>query len=449
MLNEQSESHESQPLNRHQKLSKHQQLNQFGKMQQRRRWLKAALANASSVSIAATLGALGPGRAAWATSSPAAVDRRLVVIILRGALDGLNTVVPYQENNYYRLRPTIAVARPGEIDGLIDLDGRFGLHPGLAVLKPYWDQGSLGFIHASGSPDPTRSHFDAQDYLESATPGRKSTPTGWMNRLLGALNHDAPLLRAVNVGVNLPRIYSGPGNIATIASGDAATRPLATDRPAVNEAFARLYTGDDAMSQAFRDAGASRREIVAGLEGVDTQADNGAVSLRGFAQDANRLGSLMRRDARVQLGFIAVGGWDTHVNQGDGRGALAGKLVQLGEGLNQLSKSLGERFADTVIMVMSEFGRTVRQNGNNGTDHGHGNVIWMLGGAVNGRRVHGEWPGLDDSALYEGRDLAVTSDFRQVAADVCARHLRLSDAQLAKVFIDMPQGRVALNTLRS
>ncbi len=418
-------------------------------LNERRKWLKAGLATAASGEIPAALVGLGANSAAWAASSPAAVDRRLVVIMLRGAVDGLSTVVPYQEANYYRSRPSIAIARPGETDGLIDLDGRFGLHPGLAVLKPYWDQGHLGFIHASGSPDSTRSHFDAQDYMESGTPGRKSTSTGWMNRLLGALNHDAPLMRAVNVGVNLPRIYAGPGNIATIASGDAATRPLATDRPLVNDAFARLYSGDDSMSQAFREAGVTRREIIAGLDGVDTQADNGAVSLRGFAQDANRLGSLIRRDARVQLGFIAVGGWDTHVNQGAGRGQLAGKFAQLGEGLSVLSKSLGERFADTIIVVMSEFGRTVRQNGNNGTDHGHGNVIWLLGGAVNGRRVHGEWPGLDDSALYEGRDLAVTTDFRHVVADLCGRHLRLTDRQLAGVFTEMPQMPVSMSTLKT
>ncbi len=387
-----------------------------------------ALAGLSSAYPAITLAA-----------GAAPVDRRLIVIMLRGALDGLNAVVPYQEPNYYRLRPTIAIARPGEPDGVIDLDGRFGLHPALAMLKPLWDQASLGFVHAAGSTDMTRSHFDAQDYMESGTPGRKSTATGWMNRLLGALNHSSPLLRAVNVGPVMPRIFTGPGNIASLASGDAATRIGATDQPPVHAAFSRLYSGDDAMSQAFREAALSRREIMAGLEGVDTQADNGAVSLRGFAQDAHRLGSLMRKDTRVQLGFIAVGGWDTHVNQGAGKGQLAQKLNQLGDGLLVLSKGLGERLADTMIVVMSEFGRTVRQNGNGGTDHGHGNVIWLLGGAANGRRVLGEWPGLADSALHEGRDLAISTDFRHVLADVCANHLKLSDRQLADVFIDLPR----------
>ncbi len=400
----------------------------------RRSYLQTSLGAAAGLSA---FGITHPGLVLGANSTPN--NRRLIVIMLRGALDGLSAVVPYQEPNYYRLRPTIAIARPGEPEGVIDLDGRFGLHPGLAMLKPLWDQGSLGFVHAAGSTDPTRSHFDAQDYMESGTPGRKSTPTGWMNRLLGTLTHSSPLLQAVNVGPVMPRIFAGPGNIASLGSGDSATRASAIDQPVINEAFGRLYSGNDPMSQAFREAKLSRREIMAGLEGVDSQADNGAISLRGFAQDANRLGSLMRRDPRVQLGFIAVGGWDTHVNQGSGKGQLAQKLTQLGDGLMALTKGLGERLSETMIVVLSEFGRTVRQNGNGGTDHGHGNVIWLLGGTANGRRVHGEWPGLDDRALHEGRDLAVSTDFRRVLADLCASHLKLSDRQLADVFIDLPR----------
>ena len=411
--------------------------------QQRRHYLQssfgalAGLAAGAGLATGAGIMASTPGLALATAGAP--VDRRLIVIMLRGALDGLSTVVPYQEANYYRLRPSIAIARPGEPDGALDLDGRFGLHPALAMLMPLWDQGTLGFVHAAGSPDPTRSHFDAQDYMESGTPGRKATTSGWMNRLLVTLNHSSPLLRAVNVGPVMPRIFAGPGTITSLASGDAATRTGAIDRPDVQGAFARLYAGDDPMSQAFRESAVSRREIISSLEGIENQADNGAVSLRGFAQDANRLGNLMRRDARVQLGFIAVGGWDTHVNQGAGKGQLALKLGQLGDGLLALCKGLGERLADTMIVVMSEFGRTVRQNGNGGTDHGHGNVLWLLGGAANGRRVHGEWPGLDDRALYEGRDLAVSTDFRKILADLCASHLKLSDRQLADVFIDLPR----------
>ena len=412
---------------------------------QRRHYLQssfgalAGLAAGAGLATGAGIAAGMPGLALATAGAP--VERRLIVIMLRGALDGLSTVVPYQEANYYRLRPSIAIARPGEPDGALDLDGRFGLHPALAMLMPLWDQGTLGFVHAAGSPDPTRSHFDAQDYMESGTPGRKATTSGWMNRLLVTLNHSSPLLRAVNVGPVMPRIFAGPGTITSLASGDAATRTGAIDRPDVQGAFARLYSGDDPMSQAFRESAVSRREIISSLEGIENQADNGAVSLRGFAQDANRLGNLMRRDARVQLGFIAVGGWDTHVNQGAGKGQLALKLGQLGDGLLALCKGLGERLADTMIVVMSEFGRTVRQNGNGGTDHGHGNVLWLLGGAANGRRVHGEWPGLDDRALYEGRDLAVSTDFRKVLADLCASHLKLSDRQLADVFIDPATSR--------
>lgn len=388
---------------------------------------------------------LGPAGAAGTAGSH---DRRLIVIMLRGAVDGLSVVAPYLETNYHRLRPTIGLPRPGETDGLIDLDGRFGLHPALAMLKPLWDQGTLGFVHAAGSPDATRSHFDAQDYLESGTPGRKTTPTGWMNRLLAMLNPGAPLLRAVNVGPVMPRIYAGPGQIAHLASGDAALRATALDRAPVHDAFAALYTDDDALSRAFREAGQTRREIMASLTGSDAQADNGAVSLRGFAQDAQRLGSLMQRDARVQLGFIAVGGWDTHVNQGSAQGSLAQKLGQLGDGLQALNRGLGQRQRDTLVVVLSEFGRTVRQNGNGGTDHGHGNVIWLMGGAAHGGRVHGEWPGLEDRALHDGRDLAITSDFRSVLSEIAAQHLRLNDRQLADLFPDAPATLSRLGLVR-
>lgn len=388
------------------------------------------------------------GRTAWAavTAAPTAKSRRLVVVFLRGAVDGLSVVVPYADPSYYRARSSIALGRPGSAGGVLDLDGHFGLHPALAPLAPMWKSGTLGFVQACGSPDPTRSHFDAQDYMESATPGRKATQDGWMNRLLGALpgndlERSTPT-RAVSVGPVLPRIYAGRNPVANIALGAAGSKPTLLDRPKVGAAFNQLYGGDDKLSLAYRDSLEARREVRQAMDsGAGDEpsremlaANNGAPLPNGFPYDAARLATLMRSDSRVQLAFMALGGWDTHANQGAATGQLANRLGPLGMGLTALASGLGPAFDDTVIVVMSEFGRTVRQNGNGGTDHGHGNVMWLLGGQVAGGKVHGQWPGLDDSALYEGRDLSVTTDFRKVLAEISERHLLLQDARLVEVF---------------
>lgn len=406
----------------------------------------------------ATLLPLGRGAFAARAADANAPPARLVVIFMRGAVDGLSVVVPYSDGNYYRMRDSIALARPGQDGGVLDLDGRFGLNPALAALMPYWQQQRLAFVHASGSPDTTRSHFDAQDYMESGTPGRKNTPDGWMNRLLGVLPADGAArpsaTRAVSVGATLPRILSGHVSVSNIASGAGAARPTLLDRPQIGDAFAQLYNSDDRMSHAYQDAQSAHREVMASLDGSDSEkemraASNGAPLPNGFANDAARLATLMRNDARVQFGFMAVGGWDTHANQGAAKGQLANRLAPLGQGLAALAQGLGESFDHTTIVVLSEFGRTARQNGNGGTDHGHGNVMWLLGGPVQGGRIHGEWPGLEEHALYEGRDLAVTSDFRCVLAQVAERHLRLPDAQLTSVFPQMPATPARLNVLRA
>lgn len=389
-------------------------------------------------------GLLPVGTTAWAATNPAAKvrGRRLVVVMLRGAVDGLSVVVPYADPGYSQSRSSIALARPGADGGVLDLDGRFGLHPALASLMPLWSAGQLGFVHASGSPDATRSHFDAQDYMESATPGLKATPDGWLNRLIGALPESAgraSAARAVSIGPVLPRIFSGCHPVATIASGRSAAKPGVLDRPKVSDAFGALYAGDDKVSQAFRQSQQAHREVMDSMSGDGLAqemqaASNGAPLPNGFAQDALRLARLMRNDEQVQFAFMALGGWDTHANQGAATGQLANRLAPLGQGLSALATGLGPVLDDTVVVVMSEFGRTVRQNGNGGTDHGHGNVMWLIGGHVAGGKVHGRWPGLDAAALHEGRDLAVTTDFRQVLSQVCERHLGLSDARLADVF---------------
>ena len=401
------------------------------------------------MAAAAGLAWTAVGRTAFAaTAAPGGQflpgNKRLVVVFLRGAVDGLSVVVPYSEGAYYRQRSSIALARPGQDGGVLDLDGHFGLNPNLAPLMPLWQSGKLAFVHASGSPDPTRSHFDAQDYMESGTPGRKGTPDGWLNRLLGAeppaavqAGAHAGVTRGISVGATLPRIWAGPNPVANIANGARATKPTLLDRPQVSKAFDSLYSGDDAMSKAYRESQQSRAEVNEAMSPAAHEqrvADNGAPLPNGFPDDAGRLAQLMRRDPNVQLAFLALGGWDTHVNQGGARGQLANRLQPLGQGLAELATRLGPTFDDTTILVISEFGRTARQNGTGGTDHGHGNVMWALGGNIAGGKVYGRWPGIDPSALNEGRDLAVTTDFRQVLAGVCMRNLGLPDSKLASVF---------------
>ncbi len=376
------------------------------------------------------------GNLGWAArvNDAGAGRKRLIVVFLRGAVDGLNLVIPYSESAYYDGRPTIAIPAGGSDNALTDLDGQFGLHPALASLMPLWRERSLAFVHACGSPDATRSHFDAQNYMESGTPGVKSTPDGWMNRLLAALPEPHAPAQAVSFGPTLPRIFSGKMAVANMSVGKNAARPMPLDRPVVGDAFDRLYAGNDALSRAYREGQAARKQLLGELKQDMEAASNDAPSASGFVQIADQVARLMARDRNIQLAFLAVGGWDTHVDQGAAAGQLANHLRPLGDGLTNLARSLGGAYGDTVIVVMSEFGRTVRENGNGGTDHGHGNVMWMMGGAIRGGKIYGKWPGLSAENLYQGRDLAVTTDFRDAISAALARHLQLDARQLAGVF---------------
>jgi uncharacterized protein (DUF1501 family) len=361
--------------------------------------------------LAAGAALLPLGASAWAAAAPGA-SKRLVVVMLRGAVDGLNVVVPYG----------------------IALDDHFALHPALAGLTPLWQAKQLAFVHAAGSPDPTRSHFDAQLFIENGTPGKHATAEGWMNRLLAALPGPLSPTSALAVGPTLPQILRGRLAVANLPLGPAAGNALAIDRPEIADAFDRLYAGDDPMARAWQQGRAARAELIAGLPEPEMPAENGAPPPNGLPVQAKRLAGLISRDRNIRLAFLSFGGWDTHVRQGNNKGQLAERLRPLGDGLAAFAQTLGRDWDDTVVVVLSEFGRTVKENGDGGTDHGHGNVVWVLGGGVGGGRVYGEWPGLTPDQLFEGRDLAVTTDYRNVLMPVIARHLRLPDHALAQIF---------------
>lgn len=388
-----------------------------------------------------TTGFLMLGMNGWAATrlDESGSRKRLVVVFLRGAVDGLNVVAPYGESSYYDFRPTIAIPRPPGDGALLDLDGHFGLHPSLAPLASLWRNGTLAFVHACGSPDETRSHFDAQDYMETGTPGVKNTPDGWMNRLLAVLpgSHDAT--EAVSVGPIRPRILSGKMPATNLALGPAVTRTAPVDRPEIQSVFDRVYDGDDSLSVAYREGQSARKKLLAEIAEDMKIADAGAPSPAGFSNQAGKLAHLIVRDPNVKLAFLALGGWDTHVDQGSVNGQLSNRLWSLGEVLQIFVQGLGSAYSDTVIVVMSEFGRTAHENGNAGTDHGHGNVMWVLGGKVQGRKVYSEWPGMSGRDLYDGRDLAATTDFREVIATLLEYHFGLTASQVDRVLPGRPK----------
>jgi uncharacterized protein (DUF1501 family) len=367
----------------------------------------------------------------WLAATPNGSAKRFIVVILRGAADGLNIVVPYREAAYYTARPTIAIPKPGDEDGALDLDGRFGLHPALADLMPLWNSGQLGFIHASGSPHPTRSHFEAQDYLENGTPGNMKTQDGWLNRVLAALPGKTHPTRAISVGATTPYLLAGAKPSSNLAPGG---RTSVLDRPRFRTAFDQMYQGNDPLSQAYREGRQARSLFKTDLEQEMVAASQGAPTPEYLSREAKRLAQLMAGKSGTQLAVISLGGWDTHVNQGNQRGQLANRLKLLGQGLLTLHQSLGSLWDDTVIVVMSEFGRTVTENGNQGTDHGHGNVLWVMGGGLKGGKIYGQWPGLSPTQQYQGRDLAVTTDFRDAIAPLLRAHFGLSPFSMATIF---------------
>ncbi len=389
------------------------------------------------------------GSRAWAAQNPNGASQRLVVVFLRGAVDGLNVVIPHAEPTYYRVRPTIAVPPPGHQGGGLDLDGQFALHPQLASLMPMWKDRSLAFVHACGSPDESRSHFQAQAYMESGTPGVRTTDDGWLNRTLAALPGLHNPTEAVNFGPAMPLILRGTMPVASLpsAGGGGARGGEMASAPIFHAGFDTMYSGADSLSVAYREGQSAHARLMSDLEQDMSEAANGAPSPIGFAKDVAHFCQMVRKDPTIQVGFFALSGWDHHVHEGSVQGILANHLRQLGQGLAGFPQGLGEKYANTVILVVSEFGRTARENGNAGTDHGHGNVMWVMGGPVQGGKVYGQWPGLAEEHLYQGRDLAVTTDFRTVAGSVLAGHMKLSETAVAQVFPGAP--KAALTVLRA
>jgi uncharacterized protein (DUF1501 family) len=370
---------------------------------------------------------------AWAQRAAPLGDGRLVVVFLRGACDGLSATVPYADPDYARHRPTIAIPAPdGSAAASIRLDRMFALHPALAPLLPLWQAGVLAFIPAAGSPDPTRSHFEAQNHWETGSPGRSNAPAGWLNALAGLGAGGGTAQLAIGVGEANPKILAGPAAVRLIPKGHAATREgvLADDR--TRQALLGLYAGQDAMDKAFRQGADSRLRSARELSADMTAADNGAASAAGLLLDARHLGALMRNDRGLRLGFLSAGGWDTHANQGAASGALAKSFASLGQALVQLRRDFSGN--GDLIAVASEFGRTAAENGTRGTDHGHGNTLWLIGNRVNGGRWHGEWSGLASGNLNEGRDLPVHHDFRSVFAQTLRAGFGLNERQLQTVF---------------
>ncbi len=366
-------------------------------------------------------------------AATAARRKVLITIFQRGAVDGLNMVVPFGEREYYASRPSIAIPRPNDPQGAVDLDGFFGLHPRLAPLKPLWDARQLAIVHASGSPDGTRSHFDAQDYMETATPGVKSTQDGWLNRYLHAREHaDATPFRAVALAAQLPRSLQGTEPALAIGQiGQFGIRAgQATDM--LQASFESEYAA--AADKVLNRTGNEAFDAIKMMKSADPskyQPENGAEYPRSAFGDALRqIAQLVKADVGLEVAFAELGGWDTHVNQGNAVGQLAQRLDDFSRGIAALARDLGDRMGDTIILTMSEFGRAVAENGNRGTDHGHGNAMFIIGGQnVKGGKVYGRWPGLAREQRYDGRDLAVTTDFRAVFAEVVRGHLAASDTR--------------------
>jgi uncharacterized protein (DUF1501 family) len=360
-------------------------------------------------------------------------QRVLITIFQRGAVDGLNMVVPFGEREYYRARPSIAIGAPGSGPGAaVDLDGFFGLHPRLAPLQPLFAARQLAIVHACGSPDTTRSHFDAQDYMETATPGVKSTPDGWLNRYLHAREHQAATpFRAVALAPQLPRSLQGLAPALAIGQIDRFGIRAGQSTEMVQAEFEREYAAaaDRVLNTTSRDAFNAIRMMKEADPRRYTPANGADYPASAYGQALKQIAQLVKANVGLEVAFAESGNWDHHANEGAATGQIATRLDDFGRGIAALVRDLGDRMAEVVVLTMSEFGRTVAENGNRGTDHGHGNAMMVLGGGVKGGRIYGRWPGLAPEQRHDRRDLAITTDFRSVFNEVVRGHLGLADTR--------------------
>jgi len=359
----------------------------------------------------------------------------LVTIFQRGAVDGLNMVVPYGDGNYYNLRRTIAIQQPGKTDGAVDLDGYFGLHPALKPLEAFWKSKQLAVIHSAGSPDNTRSHFDAQDYMESATPGVKSTRDGWLNRVLQAKNdREVSPFRAVSMTSTLPRsLYGRAPSVSMTNLSDFAIKAGVYTK-SVQGGFEGIW--QESAKDSLSETGAETFQAVNFLKEANPaqyKPENGAVYPNSqLGNSLRQIAQLIKAGVGLEVAFAESNNWDTHINEGGARGQMANLLRDFGASIAAFATDLGKRMDDVVLLTMSEFGRTAKENGTRGTDHGHGNAMFVLGNTVKGGKVYGDWKGLKNDQLNEGRDLAVTTDFRDVFAEVAQKQMGAKD--LSKLF---------------
>jgi uncharacterized protein (DUF1501 family) len=365
----------------------------------------------------------------------AAPKQRLVVIFQRGAVDGLNVVVPYREKAYYSMRPSIAIPQ----EQVLDLNGFFGLHPSLSALKLLYDARQMAVVHAVGSPDSSRSHFDAQDYMESGTPGLKSTTDGWLNRAL--TDEDARLraahtpFRAVAMGAEVPRTLAGSvpalalNNVNNFNVGGRGSAPSAAA-----SAFEAMY--GESGDRILHPAGEETFDAVKMLRGANLAQYQPAAGVSypssEFGNNMKQIAQLLKADLGVETAFTDVSGWDTHQNQGGVNGQLSNRLRDFGDSIAAFWRDMGDAAENVTLVTMSEFGRTAHENGTGGTDHGHANAMFVLGAHVKGGTVYGRWPGLEKEQLNEGRDLALTTDYRSVVGEVVVRSLGAID--LDRVF---------------
>ena len=393
--------------------------------QSRRYFLKSS--GLAMASFAAAPSFLVRTALAQATGSASSTDRPILITIFqRGAADGISVVAPYGDRNYASARPQIAVPAPrnGAAEAAIDLDGFFGFHPSLSPLKSIYDEGHLAVVHAVGSPDNTRSHFDAQDYMEAGAPGNKGVADGWLNRYMqGSPKKDANTFRAIALDAKMPRSLMGPAPALALAR----IQDFDVRGPNPRQGGGDLYSAFEAM---WQNSTFDAVKLLKNANPQRFQPENGARYPGGqFGQGLLQMAQLIKADIGLEVGFLDIGGWDTHTNQA---GQLNQRLREYGEGLAAFYRDLGDRMRNVVVLTMTEFGRSIKQNGSGGTDHGHASALFVMGGPVKGRKVYGKWPGLATDQLYEGRDLALTTDFRDVFTEILKQHMRAADT--ARVF---------------